>query len=108
MPEVVLDSDKNIDVRGKVLSLQEIPKRPLFLLILENKEKTYNLDLPLPIKTSIVSNFELIPYRSAIVGSEVEYSKKYEEWQEGTSRDWKLKFLTGNLQGTEYHNTIPK
>jgi hypothetical protein len=104
-----IDSDRDFAIQGRVLSL--VRGRPegsylgkdeyLVTLVIESSGAKHTVDLPIKTET----DFEVIPYQSALVGVDVRYFKKYSTWEEGIAEDWVLEVLSGSLQGNTYRFT---
>jgi hypothetical protein len=102
---ISIDSDNNFQTKGKILSLirgkpegSNYDKKNLVTLIIESDKNKHIVDLP--IKTN--SDFEIMPYQSALLEADVSYSKEGKSWEEGFTTYWKLEVLSGKLKGNTY------
>jgi hypothetical protein len=96
-------------IEGKVLSVNrgsstQIDSNKFLTLVIEHDKETHKADLP--IKTE--SQFELMPYQIALVGTNVRYNYEWSEAEKGFGldgailQDWNLEILSGPLKGNKY------
>jgi len=100
-----IDSDRNFETQGKIISLSrgrpwESYKESLVTLVIESTKGEHEVDIPIGTK----SDFEVIPFQLILVGVDVKYSKTYHVQQKGTTEYWNLEVLSGPLKGNTYNH----
>ncbi len=100
-----IDTDNSFSSQGRILSLvrgrpegSDDDRKTLVTLVIQSEKDKHVVDLPIETRT----DFDVIPYQSALVGVDAKYSKKYERWQEGIAINWELEVLSGALKGNTY------
>ncbi len=101
-----MNSDSDFAASGKVLSVSRgrygeppIGESDMITLVIETGEGNYTADFPVRTRTDL----ELLPYQSALVGTEVGYSKRFEG--PDLLEQWELKILSGPLEGNSFRGT---
>jgi hypothetical protein len=102
-----IDSDKNFQTNGKIIDVlrgrtrgwpSESVNSDLVTIVLKSDLKKYFIDLPIHTE----SEFDLIPYQSALIGEDAMYIKTYKGRMGNENGSWGLTILSGKLNGKSY------